>query len=176
MSVTNSHPSSPAAFDGPFPPATDTWDSPARSTVPATDTWDSPTQSTVPATPARPPVVDMRIVGPLDADAVLRLREDLVPSLADGPVVVLVEISDVTRAAASGIAGLLELRRMVCVRGGDLRLYGASPAVGRARAAAQLDSITRIYPTRDDALHGTVFSSAEARTTRRFRRFRGFRG
>lgn len=119
------------------------------------------------------PAVDLRITGRLDADSVLRLRESLVPSLADGPVIVLVEISDVTRAVASGIAGLLELRRTICVRGGDLRLYGASPAVGRARAAARLDLITRIFPTRDEALTGSLLAPRTLGSSRRARRLLG---
>ena len=96
---------------------------------------------------------DIALDGVLDAAATLALRAPVTAWLQDGPAVVLVDIADVTGVTASGVAGILELRRLARTRGGDVRLHGTSHAVLHAQVAAELTAITRVYSTRNAALN-----------------------
>lgn len=115
--------------------------------------------------------LDVSVSGILDATAVLEIREALVDYLADGPCLVLLNVSGIDRVAASGLAGTLELLHLTRMHGGDLRPYGSSPALTRARAEVSLGSISRVYATRDLALRGHVDRIADSgRKRRRFGR------
>ncbi|KRD41053.1 hypothetical protein ASE27_18185 [Oerskovia sp. Root918] len=89
--------------------------------------------------------------GRLDAAAVLSLRGPVATAVADGPVLVLLDVSGVDGVSPSGIAGLLDLLRVVRSRGGDLRIFGASTAVQHAFTALGLDAVARVYGGHDEA-------------------------
>ncbi|MFF3065071.1 STAS domain-containing protein [Oerskovia sp. NPDC057915] len=89
--------------------------------------------------------------GRLDAATVLSLRVPVTEAVADGPVLVLLDVSGVEGVSPSGVAGLLDLLRVVRARGGDLRLFGASTALRHAFTALGLDAVARIYGGHDEA-------------------------
>ncbi|GAA1399383.1 MULTISPECIES: STAS domain-containing protein [Oerskovia] len=95
--------------------------------------------------------IDLPTGGRLDAAAVLSLREPVSSAVADGPVLVLLDVSGVDGVSPSGVAGLLDLLRVVRSRGGDLRIFGASAALQHAFTALRLDTVTRIYGGHDEA-------------------------
>lgn len=95
---------------------------------------------------------DLTLTGRLDAAAVLALRVPVTEAVADGPAIVLIDVSGVTNVTASGVAGLLELLRLARLRGGDLRIHGTSQAVVDAQEAAHLTNINRVYAGRDEAV------------------------
>ncbi|GAA3228997.1 STAS domain-containing protein [Oerskovia jenensis] len=95
--------------------------------------------------------VDLPTGGRLDAAAVLSLRAPVTATVADGPVLVLLDVSGVEGVSPSGVAGLLDLLRVVRARGGDLRFFGASTALRHAFTALGLDAVARIYGGHDEA-------------------------
>ncbi|MBE7699473.1 STAS domain-containing protein [Oerskovia sp. Sa1BUA8] len=95
--------------------------------------------------------VDLPSGGRLDAAAVLSLRAPVASAVADGPVLVLLDVSGVDGVSPSGVAGLLDLLRVARSRGGDLRLHGASAALQHAFTMLGLDAVTRIYGGHDEA-------------------------
>ncbi len=95
--------------------------------------------------------VDLPTGGRLDAAAVLSLRAPVTAAVADGPVLVLLDVSGVEGVSPSGVAGLLDLLRVVRARGGDLRFFGASTALRHAFTALGLDAVARIYGGHDEA-------------------------
>lgn len=104
--------------------------------------------------------VDLALAGQFDANAALTLREQIAEASAAGPVLVLVDVSAITGVSPSGVAAILDLLRHVRGRGGDVRLYGESPAFHQAYTALRLDSITRVYRTRRQAAHQEISTSA----------------
>lgn len=95
--------------------------------------------------------LDLPSGGRLDAAAVLSLRAPVTAAVADGPVLVLLDVSGVEGVSPSGVAGLLDLLRVVRARGGDLRFFGASTALRHAFTALGLDAVARIYGGHDEA-------------------------
>ncbi|MFF2622693.1 STAS domain-containing protein [Oerskovia jenensis] len=95
--------------------------------------------------------LDLPSGGRLDAAAVLSLRAPVTAAVADGPVLVLLDVSGVEGVSPSGVAGLLDLLRVVRARGGDLRFFGASTALRHAFTALRLDAVARIYGGHDEA-------------------------
>jgi len=86
----------------------------------------------------------------------LRLRVKVVADLSRGRDIVLLDVSAVTVITSSGVAALFDLLRLVRSRGGDLRLYGASPAFRAAHAALRLDPVLRLYDAQPATAHETV--------------------
>lgn len=111
---------------------------------------------TLPALSASPAVVDLPAVDALDARAVLALRGPVTDAVADGPAVVLLDLSRVGTVTPSGVAGLLDLLRAARSRGGDLRVHGMPLAVRRAYRPLRLDTLVRLHVSRDAALVGVV--------------------
>jgi anti-sigma B factor antagonist len=99
-------------------------------------------------------VIDLACSGPLDAAVTLTLRDAVVRAAADGPVLVLLDVSGIRALDASGVVGLVEVLRQVRSRGGDLRLHGTSPALIDAQLEAHLGQVARIYPDRRHAENG----------------------
>jgi anti-sigma B factor antagonist len=93
--------------------------------------------------------------GPLDAEAILRLRAAVVAAERGGPTLVLVDASAVTKVTPSGVAGMLDLLRLTRAAGGDFRVYGQSRGLGNAHAALRLTSVVAVYRNRDEALAST---------------------
>lgn len=112
----------------------------------------TPSSSAVAPSVAHPRTVDLSVLGPLDARAVLALRAQVAGAVVDGPVLVLLDVSAVDRVTPSGVAGVLDLGRVARAAGGDLRLHGLSRAVAHAHAALRLDVVTRVYGERAAAL------------------------
>ncbi|QSZ47715.1 STAS domain-containing protein [Paenarthrobacter sp. OM7] len=98
--------------------------------------------------------IDLTIAGPLDALSVLDVRHLSAEAAADGPIVVLLNVADVTAVGASGVVGLLEVLHVLRARGGDLRLFGTSSALDQTLLQAHLGQVARIYATRQEALDG----------------------
>lgn len=97
---------------------------------------------------------DLALTGPLDAVTVLAVRQDSAKAAADGPILVLLDITAVTSVGASGVVGLLEVLHVLRARGGDLRLFGSSTALDDTRLQAHLGQVARIYGTREEAVDG----------------------
>jgi cellulose synthase (UDP-forming) len=91
-----------------------------------------------------------------DAADALRLRVQVAAGLSAGRDLVLLDVSAVSVITSSGVAGLFDLLRFVRSRGGDVRLYGASPAFRAAHAAHRLDSVLRVYAAEPDAARTTA--------------------
>ena len=89
--------------------------------------------------------------GRLDAGTILSLRAPVAAAVADGPVLVLLDVSGLDGVSPSGVAGLLDLLRVVRARGGDLRVFGAAPALEHAFTALGLHAVARIYGGHDEA-------------------------
>lgn len=102
------------------------------------------------------PIVDLACTGNLDAGATLSLRDTTVRAIADGPVLVFLDVSGIRALDASGVVGLLEVLRLVRSRGGDLRLHGTSRPLNDAGLAGHLGQVARIYPNRQEAGVGGV--------------------
>lgn len=119
---------------------------------------------------APPTQHDVALTGRLDADAAIELRDWASQTVADGPVLLLVDISEITQVTASGMAGMLEIQRLVRSRGGDVRMYGSSPAVRDAQFTSQLATINRVYPDRARAVSGRPARSLPSSAPRRRRR------
>lgn len=98
------------------------------------------------------PQHDLSLSGELNAAAVQILRQQVADATQDGPVVILVDVTDVTVVTPSGLVGLLEMLRLARVRGGDLRLYGSSVTVLDAQTVARLTEVARVYGGREAAV------------------------
>jgi anti-anti-sigma regulatory factor len=94
----------------------------------------------------------IHVVGVFDAHTTLRLRSDVVAAIADGPALVLLDLSDATRITPSAVAGMLEFLRMARVAGGDFRVYGESRALRKAHDDLRLTAVIRLYATKADAV------------------------
>ena len=115
---------------------------------------------------------DLTVAGPLDAARILAIRRLSAKASADGPVVVLLNVADVTYVGASGVVGLLEVLHVLRARGGDLRLFGTSTTLDQTLLQAHLGHVARIYATRQEALDGGT-NLAEARHLAPQSRWRG---
>ncbi|SEJ64535.1 anti-anti-sigma factor [Arthrobacter sp. yr096] len=106
------------------------------------------------ATPTSLTACDLRIQGAMDAATVLAIRQDSAKAATDGPILILLDITEVTSVGASGVVGLLEVLHLLRARGGDLRLFGSSAALDDTRLQAHLGQVARIYGTREEAVDG----------------------
>ncbi|MGB8021219.1 MAG: STAS domain-containing protein [Candidatus Nanopelagicales bacterium] len=95
---------------------------------------------------------DLAVHGRFDAAAGIDLRALVTQAVQDGPALVLLDVTRVTEVTPSGLAGALELLRLVRSRGGDLRMYGSSMAVINAQHVARLTEISRVYGGRQAAV------------------------
>lgn len=151
-----------------------------RLITPTTPTATTPEVAAPAITPLEitPPAItplDIAISGTLDARAGLTLREEIAPAAANGPVLVLLDVNGVDGVNPSGLAALLDLLRHLRTRGGDLRLHGASVAFDEAHTGMQLESVSRVYPSRDEAALGDFRFLPSRETRREVRRRAGLR-
>ncbi|VXC20912.1 Putative STAS domain protein [Arthrobacter sp. 9V] len=98
--------------------------------------------------------VDLTMTGALDAATVLAIRQASAMAAADGPILVVLDVAELTSVGASGVVGLLEVLHVLRSRGGDLRLYGDSRHLQETRLQAHLGQIARIYANRQEAIDG----------------------
>jgi cellulose synthase (UDP-forming) len=80
-----------------------------------------------------------------DATAALALRSTLSGAAHSLPPVVLMDVSGVESVTPSAVAATLDLMRMVRARGGDLRIFGASPSFTMAHETMSLHHVTRLH-------------------------------
>ncbi len=99
-------------------------------------------------------LVSLNAPARLDATSTLVLKASVRTSLADGPALVLLDLSALSSIEASGVAGLLEMLHEVRSRGGDLRLHGSSAPLGMSRLQAHLGAVTTIYEDHEKAING----------------------
>ncbi|BCW39175.1 hypothetical protein StoSoilB3_07100 [Arthrobacter sp. StoSoilB3] len=98
--------------------------------------------------------VDLTLTGALNAATVQAILQDSAKAATDGPVLVLLDVTAVTTIGASGVVGLLEVLHLLRARGGDLRLFGNSPALETTRLQAHLGQVARVYENREEAVDG----------------------
>lgn len=113
--------------------------------------------------------IDLAVAGSLNAASVLSVRSACATATSDGPIIVLLDVAEVTSIGASGVAGLLELLHLLRARGGDLRLFGSSGAMEGTGLQAHLGHVVRIYGARQAALDGGTPLLRAQRPKRRFR-------
>jgi len=90
------------------------------------------------------------------AQEALRLRVLMAERLSEGHDIILLDVSQVSVVTSSGIAALFDLLRFIRSRGGDVRLFGVSPAFSEAREALRLTSVMPVYPAQPEAAPSTV--------------------
>jgi anti-sigma B factor antagonist len=104
--------------------------------------------SVIPAVMAsRDGTVIASLGGDLDIAAVPAVRERLLGLLRPGAVRLVVDMSAVRYADASGLEALVNTRRRAVLLGGTLRLAALSPEVARVLTAAGLSRRLVTYPT-----------------------------
>jgi cellulose synthase (UDP-forming) len=86
-----------------------------------------------------------------DAREALRLRVLIAEQLSEGQDIVLLDVSQVSVVTSSGMAALFDLLRFVRSRGGDVRLFGVSPAFSAAHEALRLTSVMPVYAAQPEA-------------------------
>ena len=83
-------------------------------------------------------------------------RSVVAQELSEGHDIILLDVSQVSVVTSSGIAALFDLLRFIRSRGGDVRLFGVSPAFSEAREALRLTSVMPVYPAQPEAAPSTV--------------------
>jgi anti-sigma B factor antagonist len=90
------------------------------------------------------------VTGEVDIGTAPLLRAELTAQLAQSPVVLVVDLREVTFFDSSGIGALLAARR----RAADLRVVADRSPVLRTLRFAGLDTVFRVHPTLAEALAG----------------------
>ncbi|WP_347109704.1 STAS domain-containing protein [Paenarthrobacter sp. S56] len=116
--------------------------------------------------------IDLALEGSLDAASVLAVRRDCAVAASNGPILVLLDVTEVTSIGASGVVGLLEVLHLLRARGGDVRLFGSSGALDDTNLQAHLGHVARIYATRQAAVDGGTPLVRVRRPKPRFRLLR----
>lgn len=106
--------------------------------------------------------VDLSVSGRLDASATIFLRDTAACAVQDGPVLVLLDVTEITNINASGVVGLLEVLHLIRSRGGDLRVFGSSEVMRDVLSHADLMGILRIYRSRVHAIDGGAGRASHA--------------
>ena len=120
---------------------------------------------TLTASTGRDGVVIVTLGGELDIVPTPAIRERLLSLLRPGVSRIVIDMSAIRYADASGLAVLVSTQRRAVLLGGTLRLAGLQPAVARVLAATGLRRHLAAYPTVQAAI------TAESwRAVRRFRR------
>lgn len=90
------------------------------------------------------------VAGEVDIATAPLLRAELTTQLAQSPVVLVVDLREVTFFDSSGIGALLAAHH----RAADLRVVADRPAVLRTLHFSGMDTVFRVHPTLEDALAG----------------------
>ncbi|MGW0038723.1 hypothetical protein [Gordonia sp. NPDC003376] len=94
--------------------------------------------------------LDIRLAA--TADVRTGLSWHVVDASRRGVRLVLLDVSPVVSVTPSGLADLLHAVRYMRARGGDLRVYGQSRALGDALRALDLAKVLTVHPDREGAL------------------------
>jgi anti-anti-sigma factor len=87
------------------------------------------------------PLIEIRVTGPLDAAAVVRMHPLMADAVALRPNHLVVDLSECDAVDATGIALLVDVHRSVWRDGGRLSLQGVSPPVYRILEIARVDRV-----------------------------------
>jgi len=94
------------------------------------------------------------LAGPLDITSAPALRERFLWLLRPATSRLVIDLSSVTHADASGLAVLVGTGRRAQLLGGSLRLAAPTPPMAKALCAAGLDMQLEIFPTVQSAISG----------------------
>lgn len=97
-------------------------------------------------------VAVVQVRGEVDAFTAPVLRAELADQPDPPPAMLVLDLSEVTFLAASGIRVLLENRERAALTGTELRLVHGTRAVGRVLDVLRLTQLFRSYSTLADAL------------------------
>jgi anti-anti-sigma factor len=87
------------------------------------------------------PLVEIRVTGPLDAAATVRMQPLLADAVALRPNHLVVDLSECDTVDAAGIGLLVDAHRAVWRDGGRMSLQGVSPRVHRVLEIARVDRV-----------------------------------
>lgn len=90
------------------------------------------------------------VTGEVDIGTAPLLRAELTVQLAESPVVLVVDLHEVTYLDSSGIGALLAAHRHTA----DLRVVADRAAVLRPLRCCGMDTVFRVHPTLAEALAG----------------------
>lgn len=96
------------------------------------------------------------LTGALDITAAPALRERFLWLLRPATSRLVIDLSAVSHADASGLAVLVGTGRRAQLLGGSLRLAAPTPAMAKALSAAGLDMQLDIFPTVQSAVTGSA--------------------
>jgi anti-sigma B factor antagonist len=107
-------------------------------------------------------LVIVTLGGELDIVPTPAIRERLLSLLRPGASRIVIDMSAIRYADASGLAVLVSTQRRAVLLGGTLRLAGLQPAVARVLAATGLSRHLAAYPTVQAAIAGRKVASRTA--------------
>jgi anti-anti-sigma factor len=107
-------------------------------------------------------LVIVTLGGELDIVPTPAIRERLLSLLRPGVSRIVIDMSAIRYADASGLAVLVSTQRRAVLLGGTLRLAGLQPAVARVLAATGLSRHLAAYPTVQAAIAGRKLASRTA--------------
>jgi anti-anti-sigma factor len=99
-------------------------------------------------------LVVVALAGELDIASAPAVRERLLSLLRPGTSRLVVDMSAIRYADASGVAALVSTQRRAVLLGGELRLAAPRPEVGRVLAATGVTRHIETYPTVQSAADG----------------------
>jgi anti-sigma B factor antagonist len=114
---------------------------------------------TLTASTGRDGIVIVTLGGELDIVPTPAIRERLLSLLRPGVSRIVIDMSAIRYADASGLAVLVSTQRRAVLLGGTLRLAGLQPAVARVLAATGLSRHLAAYPTVQAAIAGRNLAS-----------------
>jgi anti-sigma B factor antagonist len=92
------------------------------------------------------------VTGEIDAGTEQRFRDALTSALSDGPVHLVVDLSDVGFMASAGIGVLMGVRRVLADSGGRLALASPHGEVAQVLAITGVSEMIPVTPTVADAV------------------------
>jgi anti-anti-sigma factor len=101
--------------------------------------------------------------GELDIVSAPTVRERLLSLVRPGASRLVIDLSAIRYADASGLAALVSTQRRAALLGGAMRLAAPQPEVARALAATGISRHLEVYPTVQAALAGRTPASGAAR-------------
>lgn len=109
-------------------------------------------QRTLVTVEQRESVVVCDVTGDIDMLTAPQLERELMGVLADGPEVLVLDLSQVGFLASAGLAVLVALQERASEHGAGLRVVAAGSVVARPLQLTGLDQTLAVYPTRAEAL------------------------
>ena len=96
----------------------------------------------------------MVVEGEADVAAAPTLEEHLAAALAEGPEILLVDLTATTFVDSTAIRALVEAQHAAREAGGSLRLVSQDPRITNTLGYAGVDRELPAYPSRNEALFG----------------------